>query len=120
MAIDIYHSRRGKFRHCYWYEKTKTNNLAEYIAKERPKGEFYAEEQGLETNQQNQISNTMMFDKNMITLVTNDDLNGILQNCIVEYMGKPWIVDTVQIETHKKESEFEYGVHATWYITIRR
>lgn len=120
--IDIYHSRRGHFRYCqYWNrdESKEINDYTKWILSTFPNGSFYAKEVTSKTNQGNQINNIVMFDKNTITLVTNDKVSDIKRGSVVSYLNHAWLVENVQFETHLKESEFSTEEYTT-YITIAR
>lgn len=117
--IDIYHSRRTNFRKCKWWQRTRENDIKRYILENRPVGEFYAKEISPLSNQQNQLGNMIMLDKNIVMLETYDDCNGISENCVVEYLNKIWFVDSVQTSIHIKETEFSNEVHGTWTISLR-
>lgn len=120
--IDIYHSRRGKFRKCeYWLrDESDSFDINSWVLKNKPQGIFYATEVNAISNQANPINNAIMFDKNMVAISTDDDIEDISRGCIVLYNGKTWIVDNVQAEIHKKETEFQSGTHATWTLSLRR
>lgn len=117
--IDIYHSRRTHFRKCSYWLPVQTNEIDKWILENKPEGSFYASEVNMKTNQGNQINNVIMYDRNMVTLVTNDEVDNISRGCIVLYLNHSWLVENVQRETHIQESEFG-GEHYTTYISISR
>lgn len=120
MTIDIYKSRRGKFRKCTYWLATECRNAAKWALEHTPEGIFYAEETTAFSSQGDQINNTILIDKNNITLKTNDDISNITRGCVVEYLGHAWIVDNVQTEMIKKFTEFREDVVGITYVSIRR
>ena len=121
--IDIYHSRRTNYAECvYWVrdERTSVGDLNQWILKNKSNGVFYAREVSPQYNQQNQQANAFMFDRNVITLQTDDDVDELTRGCVVLYQGHPWMVDTVQRLLHRKESEFDVEQHYKTIISMRR
>jgi hypothetical protein len=59
-------------------------------------------------------------DKNTIVLESDDDLHEISRGCIVLYNGRPWMVDNVQSEIHRKETEFNIEMDYKYIVSIRR
>jgi len=122
-TVDLFHSRRTMFAECkYWIrdERTSIGNASEWILKNTPSGTFWAREISPQYNQQNQVHNVFMLDKNMITLESDDDLSEISRGCVVLYNGHPWMVDSVQRQIHRKESEFNVDVDYKYIINMRR
>lgn len=119
--IDVYHSRRGKFRKCiYWLRETNNVKPEELIHKISPAGFFWAVEDSGIAQQNNNVNGNVMFDKTMVTLKTDDEVEDITQNCIVKYRNLIWLVNDVQKQLHNKETEFDIKIHATTYLTLRR
>ena len=122
-TVDIFHSRRTCYAQCtYWIrdERDSVGNSSEWILKHTPSGIFLAKEVSPHYNQHNQIGNGYIFDKNGITLESDDDLSEIVTGCIVLYNGKTWFVDNVQKEIHRKETEFNVEIDYKYIITLRR
>ena len=123
MSIDVFRSRRANFEECfYWIVDTSqsVSDLNQWILKNKKSGVFYAKEVNSLFNQANAQANAFMFDKNTITLETDDDVDGLERGCIVLYNGKPWMVDNVVRELHRKESQFDSEKHYKSIINIRR
>ena len=121
--IDIYHSRRNYYEECYYWvrdERTAIGDLNQWILQNKSNGMFYAKEVNSMYNQPNPQANVVMFDKNVIAIETQDDIDEISRGCVVLYNGKPWIVDSVQKELHRKESEFDTDKHYKYILNIRR
>ena len=122
-TVDIFHSRRTCFAECkYWVrdERTIVGDVTAWILKKTPNGTFYAKEISPHYNQFNQIGNGFAFNKNGITLESDDDLSEISVGCIVLYNGHPWFVENVQKEIHRKESEFNIDIDYKYIISLRR
>lgn len=122
MSVDIYHSRRGNFRYCqYWNrnENDSVGDLTKWILEKKPSGSFWAKETSPKTNQAGQLNNVFMYDKNTISLVTEDKVDDIKRGSIVSYLNHAWIVQNVQFEIHHKETEFDTDKYTT-YISIAR
>lgn len=118
--IDIYHTRRGFFRDCKYWLPDKTKNRDEIILTQIPTGMFCAKEVNAITSGANPIGNVFASNKNTVVLETRDDVNDLVKDSIVLYLGKSWVVDNLQREIHTKETEFSDEIHATTYISIRR
>lgn len=117
--IDIYHSRRTKYERCCYYTEEPDRNLEQWVLTAKVSGIFYAQPVNNRINQENQISNVVILDKNIITLLTSDEVDELKRGCVVLYRGHPWIVDNLTKELHLKESEFGQNHYET-YINMRR
>ena len=121
--IDIYHSRRTNYAECvYWVrdESVAIGDLNQWILKTKSNGVFYAREVNAIYNQANPQANVFMFDKDVIALETDDDVDDLSRGCVVLYNGKPWMVVDVQRKIHRKESEFDTEQHYKVIVNIRR
>lgn len=117
--IDIYHSRRTQHKLCkYWVRDESITDIAKWILTKKPKGIFYAQEQQVLNRTKNQISNVVMYDQNNVNIYTNDEVPELTKGCVVLYLGHPWIVVSVQAESHLRESQF--GEDRTTYISLQR
>ena len=120
MGIDIYHSRRTNFVKCYYYKRDNNiNDLAKYVLLAKPEGHFYAKLYSPNTRQNQDIANTFRFSENSLTIITEDDVKDLVENSVVLYNGKAYVVVTVQREIHLRESQFG-GEHYTTYISLRK
>lgn len=118
--IDIYHSRRGKFRKCSYWLRKDNEPVEQLVYNVAPTGIFYAVEASVISKVSNNTYGRVLFDKQTVTLMTDDDIEDITQNSIVLYKEQIWLVVDVQIELHMKETEFSKERHATRYLTLRR
>ena len=120
---DLFHSRRTYYAECeYWIrdERQSVGPASEWILKNSSSGVFYAKEVSPRHNQMNQVGNVFAFDRNNIALETDDDVNEIDRGCIVKYNNEIWIVDSVQREIHRKESEFNVELDYKYTINLRK
>ena len=121
--IDIYHSRRTNYLDCeYWIrdERDSIANASKYVLNNKPSGIFHAKLVSDKTVTDNQISNVMMFDRNMITIETDDIVDKIQKNSIVRCSEELWIVENVQAIPHKKEMQFSKHIHYKYVLSLRR
>jgi len=121
--INIYHSRRGKFKECkYWLrdERDSVGDLTQYVLKNQPTGIFYAQETTALTNGKGQVNNLINYDESLVNIASNDEISDIKAGCIVEYLHHAWLVVNVQQEIHLKESEFCDTGSRTTYLSLRR
>lgn len=121
--FDFYYSHRGMFALCQWWERNESaiiGDLSEWILKNRPSGSFYAKEVSQNSNQKDVNSGVYAYDVNQITLQSHDDIEGISRGCIVQYQGRPHLVESVNREIHLKQSEFNKNATYVWIINLRR
>ena len=122
-TVNLYHSRRTCYQECiYWVrdERSSMGDASQWILRNQPSGTFLAKEITLTQGQMNQAANVFAFDRNNITLQSDDDLNEITRGSIVKYNDELYIVDNVQGKIHRKETEFNKEIYYTYVITIRR
>lgn len=120
--IDIYHTRRGKFKLCKYFlrdENEFVGDLSVYVLQKKPAGIFYAIEVNNRNLNRGELNNMLSFDENIITIETNDNVKGIKYGSIVEYLGHAWNVVSVQQTIHHKEAEFGSDEYTT-YIALKR
>lgn len=120
--IDIYHSRRTKYRECKYFvrdENSAYGDLDKYILTEKPSGIFYAKEVSPQNNQKDQVANVILYDKSIITLETTDLVDDLTSGCIILYLKHGWIVEQVQRSVITKETQFNQMRYRT-IISIRR
>lgn len=122
-TVDLFHSRRTYFAECkYWIreESAYISNSSEWVLKHVPSGSFYAREISPQYNQFGQIGNSFQYNKDGITLESDDDLSELTVGSIILYNGKTWRVDNVQKEIHRKESQFNVEIDYKYIVSIRR
>lgn len=123
MGVDVRFGRRTNYEECFYWvrdEDEATGDLNQWIMKRQKKGVFYAKEVNSLFNQGNPQANVIMLDKNTISLETDDIVEDLERGCVVLYNGKPWIVDSVMRELHRKESQFDSEKYYKTIINIRR
>ena len=118
--IDIYHSRRTRYRKCYYWLRDNDEPVEYLIHNVAPSGMFYAIEDNAIAYQNNNVTGNMLFDRNSVVLKTDDDIEDIRQNCVIKYKNLTWFVNDVQMHLHIKETAFGNQEHATTYLTLRR
>lgn len=122
-TVDLFHSRRTCFAECkYWIrdERNAVGTADQWVLQHTPSGTFYAREISPQYNQFGQVGNRFSYNKDGITLESDDDLHEIKVGCLVLYNGHAWIVDNVQREIHRKETEFNVDVDYKYIVSIRR
>lgn len=117
--VDLYHSRRGKYRQCIYWTQKITSKKEEFVRENEPTGIFYAEETNALQTSKNQLNGVIAIDGESITLLTNDIVNDIKAGNVVFYLGKVWIVESVQFAFQKKQEQYSEG-RAQTYISIKR
>lgn len=119
--INIYHSRRGHYRRCkYFVRDENVSDISIYVHNALPTGIFYATETNPNQSQKQSVNNAIQYDKDTITLYTEDDTQGLEAGCIVVYRYSAWIVDGVQRKFHIKETEFSAKEYCTTVMTLRK
>ena len=122
-TVDLFHSRRTYFAECkYWIrdERDYVGDMSKWVLQHSPSGTFYAKEVSPQYNRMNQSAGVFGYDKNTITLECDDDISEIMRGCIVLYNGKTWLVEDVQRQIHRKESEFCIDIDYKYIVSIRR
>lgn len=118
--IDIYHSRRTRYRKCSYWLRDDDKPVEYLIHNAAPSGIFYAIEDNAIAYQNNVVNGNALFDRNSVVLKTDDDVDNIKQNCVIKYNKEIWFVNDVQKHLHIKETAIGNQQHATTYLTIRR
>lgn len=119
MGVDIYASRRSYYEKCLWYERDESADPRNLVAVKEPSGVFYASEANAEYAQDQLKAGAFMVDSSTVTLKTNDSVDGMKTEDLVEYSGRIWIVDGVQRVKRKKRSEFSREPQYSSYISLR-
>ena len=119
--INLYHSRRGTFKKCYfWTPNEQITNLSNYVLNNTPTGSFSAKEVSDITKDGGQIGGVIYKNDNQsVTLSTPDNVTKMVIGSIVKYDKKEWIVKSIAYKLESKETEFGDGIAET-YISLRR
>lgn len=118
--IDIYHSRRTKYKKCPYYVEAPNRDLDKWVLENKPSGFIYCQPVDMKTQDKNPLNNAMMFDKNSVVLMTSDHCDDLKPKSVILYDGHTWTVDNLRQELHLKQSEFSKENHYDTYIYLRR
>ena len=123
MAFDLFQSRRNYNEPCKWWSRNESDDYDEdvYVYKRIPTGTFFAKEVNAETDDNNIIGGIFMIDRDSVTIVSPDNLDGIKDRDWVEYQGNIWRVDSVQKrKARMQNSEFvsDRNVSHYWYLSL--
>lgn len=120
MSVNIYTSRRHNFdKVWYWKRNDAIKDLSKYVYETNPDGFFYARDVSVESQDNQPINNTFLFDNSVITLFTEDIVN-IEINDIVKYEDVIWRVSNVQFQhIHKNHQFMKKGFNRT-YVQLTR
>lgn len=125
MSIDIFQSRRNYNEPCRWWSRNENDDYEDddLIMKRVPTGTFMAKEVSPEQIQDTVVANTFMFEKNMITIKSPDNLFGIKSKDLIEFQGEKWIVVNVQKSKAKLQNtqyaSNRYCSHF-WFLELRK
>ena len=117
--VDLFHSRRTNYSKCeYWVrdERTESGSPQQWILYNQPAGWFYAKPVSVKNTQMNIVNGVWATDSNHVTLESDEEINDISRGCIVKYAEELWLVESVQMQVHWKESEF--SKHQDYKYTI--
>ena len=133
--VDLFTSRRNHFNKCYYW---KRNNREEELKQDlyttvsvddetnelsyerEPDGWFDASEVG-NYEQNNQIvAGAFMFDENLVTLETNDNIPLLGVNDIVVHDGFVWRVLRTARKKRKRQSQFSNDFSYKTFISLKR
>ena len=85
-----------------------------------PSGYFDAKQINAIENSPQVISGVFMFDSNRTTIQTNDDVEDIQKNYLVEFRNEIWRVENVQRTPIRKNYQFSEEVTYTYYLRLKR
>ncbi len=122
MINSIFTSRRDMPHLCrYWkQDETEYYDKNEIGYKKKAEGEFYAKEVSSQQNSSQVVGGVFMFDNNTVSLKTNDDIENMRKNDIVEYNEEFWRVIDIQKKPIRKNSQFMKRQIYTYYISLKR
>ena len=121
--IDLWQSRRDTFVQVkYWSQidndELVPNSRISYDTKHTRT--FMAKEISVFTLDSQVLAETMMVDDQSITLFTRDKISNLRVNDLVEYDGKKFRVDNIQVNYIKKQRQFmKKQRSAEYYISLR-
>ena len=120
MAIDLYQSRRAKFNRCEFFKCVNGLSKEELIHKATPSGIFYAVEVSPKRGDGTNVAGVARFDRSQISIETDDDVDLLAVDDIVNFKNQPWIVVDIQFNIAIKRSEFSKSDHGFTVINLRR
>lgn len=117
---NLFHTNRTLHQECLYWIRDERNKISpnEWVYQNQASGIFYAKEASPRYNQINQVGGVFAFDRNSITLETEDDVSMLTRGCLVKYNGDLWMVDTVQRVPHKKETEFDNEIDYKYIVSM--
>lgn len=122
--IDLWSSRRDCFKECTYWAQMNYEDIVpinEMVHESVPTGHFFAKEVNSYTTEVQVSTESFMAEKNNITIMTRDDVEGLKQNDLVEYEDELWRVENVQREfRHNQEQFLAKRITTTTYIALRR
>lgn len=119
-CTNLLMGRRGHFDKCkYWVCDERNPDLSEYTYEHSPKGIFYAEETTAKERKKLVISNSFMFDEELITIKTKSQVT-MKKGDLIEYEEELWIVQSFQTLKINKNNEFMRHPSTISYIQIKR
>ena len=120
MSINLNNSRRSYNIRCRWWKSdVKTSNLQKLSHENKPAGCFYAREHQPSNRLENFENDLTKIDIQNTVIETQDNVEGINHECLVEYNGEIWIVDTVQSKMQNKRSRYNIKPSRITWITLR-
>jgi len=111
------------FHENKWLSFDDANSSDELVMKRQPSGYFCAKEYSPEYYDNSVVGGAFMVDRATITIRTPDDVEGLKNNCIVEYQDDKWIVVSVQrknVRNGMTEFAREKNVPHFFIIQMRR
>lgn len=122
--IDLWTSRRDKFLKCkFWsQDEAEENGVddAEIAYKLSPTGTFYAKEANPYSISNQIVAETFLAESISITIITEDDINALKRNDIVEFDGEVYRVEGIQKNPYKKQRQFmKEGYSCSYFISLR-
>ena len=121
--IDLFHSRRTNYDRCVYWIRDESDAIGtpeQWIVKRKPSGHFYAKEISAKSSQMDVLNGVWAFDKDHITLETDDDVSDISRGTFVRYADELWLVESIQREIHRKESEFNRHTDYRYVVAMTR
>ncbi|MBR3208874.1 MAG: hypothetical protein IKF82_01255 [Bacilli bacterium] len=118
----MFTDRRDKFDMCKYWEIDKTNSnksKLEYLNVE-PSGLFYAKLYSPQSYDKNIVGGVFMFDEETTSIISNDDLSGIMENYIVEFRGNLYRVDSVSKRQLRKTNQFNDIFGYSYVLNLKR
>ena len=122
--IDLYTSRRDKFLECKFWSQDKNPyhdiSDAEIVYNISPSGTFYAKELNPYTISNQVIAESFMLESKSVSLFTEDGVDELRENDIVEFDDEVYRVDEIQVVPYKKQRQFLRGRFSCGYIISLR
>lgn len=120
MSINLNNSRRSYNIRCkWWMSDVKWSNLQKLSHENKPAGIFYAREHQPSNKLENFDGDMVKVDIQNTVIETQDNVEGINHECLVEYNGQLWIVDNVQSKMQNKRSRYNIRPSRITWITLR-
>ncbi len=119
--INIHNSRRTYNIRCRWWkENVQTGHLQDLIHDKHQDGVFYAKEQQPKYQQENIDGGIVKIETETVTIETQDYVDSIKHDTLVEYLGYIWIVENVVSQTINKRSRYNIKPDKITWITLRK
>lgn len=121
-------SHRTFFDNCKWWSRTTFGGSVDFskmVHENEPTGHFTAKEGSDMTGSGTQYTEgyrpmgKFRFANQNVTIMTNDDVQGLMQDDIVLYHGELWIVAApIRKIPHNRSSQFSVTTERTYVIEL--
>lgn len=125
--IDLYQSRRTTYLRCEWFsadEKKIQDNPSSFSLERKPRSVFYARYANSLATRGNDVSGVFLFQSNVVTIETHDDVQGVKSGDGIRMDGADWQVLDVQFreDTRRQQHRRAGGTQpsGTTYIQLRK
>lgn len=133
--VDLFTSRRNHFSKCYYWKKNDREiemnedlyssisvdeESKEMCYEREPDGWFDANEISNYEEDNQIVGGAFMFDSNISTLVTNDNIPLLGSNDIVVFDNKVWRVTKTARKKRKRQAQFSKDYSYKTYINLKR
>ena len=124
-SVNEFTTRRTNYLECrYWLvSRDEINKDKSQLTHERaPEGEFYAKIENTIENTTSVIAQSFLFDSTNLSISTNDNVEGLKKNCLVEIKGMEgiWRAESVNKTPIRSNYQFDMDIQCKTYINLRK
>lgn len=120
---DLFTSSRIYFNRCpYWCvdEEWLEMHPNEIAIKKKPTGYFNAKEESPFRTSNQIVGGAFMFERNDLTISTEDDIYDIKENDILKFRGEIYRISDIQRQPKLKQTQYSNRPSCKTFLTLKR
>lgn len=119
--LDLFTSRRTMHDKCNYWRRESNEDINALIHEiNEPSGFFYAKQITSIQDMPQVLAGVFLFDSETVTIQSNDELDKLKRDDIVQFRGEIWRLEQIQATPIRINNQYNYDVQMTYFLRLKR